>query len=319
MNTSNTHRTSPQSRKPSLKSDEPRSYKDQRDHDTLTAETNPEQFLDTSASTCDYESSLDNMEQEDAIPSIQSESAQIEAEIHGRSGRKRLVIAVSLILSLTCLVVGFFGQPVLDNSNANPTQWRTFGVILSIYSLLPAFFYSFFQHRRTTELVTRRAALQARLDYIEKLRQFSYFERLVEINVTNLRDYYAQVKAHADKSFVASLLVGCVGFLLITIGVVHGCVRPVGDATLTYAATGSGILTEFISAIFFYLYNRTVRQMKEYHDSLLNIQNVLLSFKLVDDIPNMQEKASRIDRLLRYLVGSSVQNSDHQQKTTVET
>jgi hypothetical protein len=44
--------------------------------------------------------------------------------------------------------------------------------------------------------------------------------------------------------------------------------------------------------------------MKEYHDSLLNIQNVLLSFKIVEDIPDPQEKAKMVEQMLSYLLGN---------------
>jgi Cyanobacterial TRADD-N associated 2-Transmembrane domain len=47
----------------------------------------------------------------------------------------------------------------------------------------------------------------------------------------------------------------------------------------SYISTGAGVVTEFIAAVFFYLYNRTVRQMKEYHDSLLSVQNILCPSK----------------------------------------
>lgn len=65
----------------------------------------------------------------------------------------------------------------------------------------------------------------------------------------------------------------------------------------------AGVATEFISAVFFYLYSKTVRQMKEYHDSLLAVQNVLLSFKLVGDTTDPRDKAKMVEMLLQYLVG----------------
>jgi len=70
----------------------------------------------------------------------------------------------------------------------------------------------------------------------------------------------------------------------------------------------SGIATEFISAVFFYLYNKTVIQMKEYHDSLLAVQNVLLSFKLVGDTTDPAQKAKMIEEMLRYLVRPTANN-----------
>lgn len=133
-----------------------------------------------------------------------------------------------------------------------------------------------------------------------------YFQRLVNINVENLSAYYYTVKSHANRSFIASLFVGIVGFALIGAGIaltLHGGSNGPDVARLSGV---SGVATEFISAVFFYLYNRTVIQMKEYHDSLLSVQNILLSFKLVDSTPDAAEKAKMTEQMLQYLVRPSV-------------
>lgn len=70
-----------------------------------------------------------------------------------------------------------------------------------------------------------------------------------------------------------------------------------------YIATGSGIFVEFISGVLFFLYNRTVRQLKEYHDSLINVQNILLSFKLIESIKDEKSKTEMISKMITRLVG----------------
>jgi hypothetical protein len=42
--------------------------------------------------------------------------------------------------------------------------------------------------------------------------------------------------------------------------------------------------------------------MKEYHDSLLTVQNVLLAFKIVGDTKDENEKTKMVGQLLAYLV-----------------
>lgn len=69
---------------------------------------------------------------------------------------------------------------------------------------------------------------------------------------------------------------------------------------LTYIAAVSGIIIEFISGIFFYLYNRTVRELKEYHNSLLDVQNVLLSFNIVQDLEG-EAKAEMLSQVISSL------------------
>jgi hypothetical protein len=134
----------------------------------------------------------------------------------------------------------------------------------------------------------------------------SYFDSLVRINVENLAAYYTLVKAQTDKSFLVSLGVGVIGFVLIVTGLMFGVVETKRSEILSYMSTGSGIITEFIAGVFFYLYNKAVGQMKGYHDSLLVVQNILLSFKLVGDTKDEGEKTKMMGQMLGYLVGSRV-------------
>jgi hypothetical protein len=137
----------------------------------------------------------------------------------------------------------------------------------------------------------------AETDIISPTR-YTYFDKLVEINLTNLEAYYSMVKAHANNSFIVVIYSGILGFLLIITGLCYGFFWTTADKTITYIAAGSGVITEFISGIFFYIYNKTVGQLKDYHDSLLHVQNVLLSFKLIGDIADPAERAGMLKQVL---------------------
>jgi hypothetical protein len=130
----------------------------------------------------------------------------------------------------------------------------------------------------------------------------SYFDRLVDLNITNLGSYYGLVQIHTNNSFVVSIAAGGIGFALIITGVVLGFTGATNAPTITIVSAASGVITEFVASVFFYLYNRTVRQMKEYHDSLVAVQNVLLSFKIVGDTKDESEKAKMVGQMLSYLV-----------------
>jgi hypothetical protein len=106
---------------------------------------------------------------------------------------------------------------------------------------------------------------------------------LVDINLRKLSDYYSLVEQHAARSFITSIVAGSAGFALLTLGLLLGFFLKKSD-TISYLTSGAGLITEFIAAIFFYLYNRTVRQLKEYHDSLLDVQNVFIAFRVVRSV-----------------------------------
>jgi hypothetical protein len=153
------------------------------------------------------------------------------------------------------------------------------------------------------EFLKDRKRIQTRLSGgTQSDDESSYFDRLVSINVENLAADYTLVKVHTNKSFNVAVGVGIVGFALIIVGLAVGFTDAT-KATITYISSGAGVITEFVSGVFFYLYNRTVRQMKGYHDSLLSVQNVLLSFKLVGDTKDDKEKVKMVAQMLGYLIG----------------
>lgn len=128
----------------------------------------------------------------------------------------------------------------------------------------------------------------------------SHFDSLVNINIENLAEYYRLVKGHTQKSFNASLAVAFFGFILICIGLAISFNNNEFNV-FSYVATGSGVLMEFISATFFYLYSKTVRQLKGYHDSLIEVQNMLLSFRLIDATEGQENKVKLTEKMIDYL------------------
>lgn len=131
----------------------------------------------------------------------------------------------------------------------------------------------------------------------------SHFDSLVNINIENLAEYYRLVKTHTQKSFNASLMVALFGFALILLGLILAFTYDEYEK-LAYISTASGIVVEFISATFFYLYSKTVRQLKGYHDSLIDVQNMLLSFRLIDATEEKEHKVKLVEKMMDYLASS---------------
>ena len=57
-----------------------------------------------------------------------------------------------------------------------------------------------------------------------------------------------------------------------------------GKTTPAYVTTASGVITEFIASVFFYLYNKTVSSMSDYHNKLVLSQNVSIALKIAESI-----------------------------------
>ena len=125
------------------------------------------------------------------------------------------------------------------------------------------------------------------------------YENLIKISYTYLDQYYLLVREQAQKSFFITLGISIVGAILVIIGIISmlfGLIEP------SYISAGAGVLTEFISAVFFYLYNRTVISMSRYHNKLVLSQNISLAIKIVDSMPESEQskvKESIITELLK--------------------
>jgi hypothetical protein len=186
-------------------------------------------------------------------------------------------------------------------------------LILGIGSAL--LFISILSQKEFDEVRRRMGRQREERDEREPLTRTNddYFDNLVKINVDNLRDYYALVKVQTNNSFIASIGAGMVGFILIVIGLLMGFINGTNNVTAAYISIASGIITEFISAIFFYLYNQTVRQMKEYHDSLLEVQNILMSFKIIGQMTNEDTKIEALGVMLSSIWGAKSLRSLQQQ------
>lgn len=128
----------------------------------------------------------------------------------------------------------------------------------------------------------------------------SYFDSLVKINVENLSEYYSLVKKHSRQSFILSASVVVLGFVLIVAGVGIGFLDT-QYRNISYVAAASGIIVNFIGGAVFVLYTRTVLQLKQYHDSLLDVQNILLAFKLIEGTNDSSERAKMTQRMIEFL------------------
>ena len=155
--------------------------------------------------------------------------------------------------------------------------------------------------KRLKNITRRRNELENRFSPV-KPKDTAYFEDLVDMNIKNLKEYYGLVKIHTEKSFQATRIAAITGFILIVFGLVIGFVSP-NSVRVADISTASGVIIEFIAGVFFYLYNRTVRQLKEYHDSLLGVQNILLSFKIVGDLKEDEDRVNMLGIMLSSLCG----------------
>lgn len=114
----------------------------------------------------------------------------------------------------------------------------------------------------------------------EKIEE-NFFTKLVKINFKYLDQYYLQTQEQADKSFRLASSASITGLSIIAIGII---MMFFGKTEPAYVTTAAGVISEFIAAVFFYLYNRTVLKMSQYHQKLVITQNISLALKISEDM-----------------------------------
>jgi len=126
-------------------------------------------------------------------------------------------------------------------------------------------------------------ATQKTDDYAQKLESASgpdMFKYLLLINVAAIDKYVAQTRIQAQISFQLCKRVALWSFVLIAAGVALAIYstmwgdRQLGAAELSALA---GIITQFIAAVFFYLYNRTLQQFNLFGEKVSGAERVAIS------------------------------------------
>jgi len=251
----------------------------------------------------------------DPLSEIELEIAELEARLSSLNKKRKSIYTFLALIVFASIGFIFLGSSILEKSGYNIIARKAplIGLISIIYVIFAGGYFSLMRSARISSLERDLDMLKAKRKVILKTLNFernednidknlTYFDRLVEINITNLEAYYRLVKDHTNNSFLASITAGAIGFILIISGMVIGFTAVEKSQYIAYISSGSGILIEFIAGIFFYLYNKTVIQLKDYHDSLIEVQNVLLSFKIVGDTENSEKQTSLMELLLKYLI-----------------
>src|SRR5579864_6409985 len=240
--------------------------------------------------------------------------ATLKGEILGEERRIRFYLyGILAIIGIAVLIVYWSSFHLKDLLVVNPHDFYTylfFGLIFAgILGLATLIYFG----QRINSAYTALTSLKADRDlwsikkritgqFAANFEKPSYLDSLVRINVENLAAFYTLVKGHTDKSYKVAIRVCVFGFFLIVVGIAAGFTNISSPPIGSYIATASGVITEIIAGVFFSAYNRNSRQIKGYYDSLLTVQNMLLSFKFIENTQDENEKAKIVGQMLAYLM-----------------
>ena len=128
-----------------------------------------------------------------------------------------------------------------------------------------------------TKSSKEKKTYQQKLEAAEGADVYKY---VLLINVAALEGYVAQARLQAQQSFDLSKKIAVIGFGTIIVSIclsVFLTMRGIGNLNAAYLAAIAGVLTEFISGVFFFLYSKTLGQINLFHDKLVDMQKTALT------------------------------------------
>lgn len=166
-------------------------------------------------------------------------------------------------------------------------------VILSLIMVL--LLYILKDDLKNKEKIVDKLNIKGLTDKLEE----DFINNLIKINIHQLTSYNNQTKSQANKSFIIASITSLIGFGIVCFGIWFVYLNKLQPG---YFTAGIGVMIEFIAGVIFYLYNKTVVKMGEYHKKLVLTQNIGLALKATDDFEctkKMEVRTKIIEELLK--------------------
>ena len=210
----------------------------------------------------------------------EEEYKKLKVKLNVRQKRKRT--ALNFVRLLTMIVTSVSSYFMIQDYN-----YHIHTVLLVIYSLVIGGTFSILASlyfRMATEMsdgIIQQKILEYELINVQEDVKSDLFENSLNMSYKYLDQYYLQTREQAQRGFFVTVCVAVFGAVLIGIGIVA---MFLGKTSPSYVTCASGVITEFIAAVFFYLYNRTVTSMSKYHNKLVISQNISIALKVADSL-----------------------------------
>lgn len=202
--------------------------------------------------------------------------------------RKNKNLYVAFFALLCAILVGLYIYISIFNSENNI-------MTISISSLTGFFFgtvlfvlYNMYYELRQSSV--QHSILVYEANHIKGSMKEDIFENSINMSYKYLDQYYLQTREQAHRGFFVTLWVAVFGAILTAIGIIA---MFLGHTDPSYITCASGVITEFISAVFFYLYNKTTASMSKYHNKLVLSQNISIALKVADSLPDQDKVTAK--------------------------
>ena len=228
-----------------------------------------------------------------------------------QGGKSKKILLIGSVLA--GIIIAFFMVWHNNLTSENTLLINVgFGAIIGVIIGITVFFIGIIA-LEGKEADIKIQLLKYEADVIKDQIEEDIFENSIKLSYKYLDQYYSQTRAQAQKGFFTTVCVSVFGALLIGVGVI---MMFIGKVEPSYITCASGVITEFIAAIFFYLYNKTITSMSKYHNKLVLSHNISVALKVADSLPDEDKVKAKnliISELLKdinvYLIRNDSENN----------
>ena len=232
---------------------------------------------------------------------------QIKRELIQKYRSKQIYVSylcVSVIIFIILTVAAYNIYPIDHGSYSPPMDYLSFcthyhlDISILLFFLCAVFYVltcsstAMSRHKRLSNLEAHIYAYER--FQLQRNMEKDLYETSIQMSYKYLDQYYRETREQASRGFFITLIVSIIGTLIMVIGIISMFFNATSAA---YVTTASGVIIEFISSIFFHLYNKTIQSMGNYHNKLVLSQNVAIALKVSETIDGPEKNAVKRDMI----------------------
>jgi hypothetical protein len=148
---------------------------------------------------------------------------------------------------------------------------------------------------------------------LERAKVDDVFRYVFLINNAAVENYVSQSRAQAESSFLLSRRAAIAGFALLLASIGIGVAAELANHPLriAYLTAAAGTITQFLSGVFFWLYNRTLQQINLFYQGIMSQQTeALAAIGRASEAARQAEKGHNLQDLIRNGVDRSASGTN---------
>lgn len=143
-----------------------------------------------------------------------------------------------------------------------------------------------FQHSDNKETASIKRETEDTLKDIQQQSDYDIFKLLYK-NVRESTEYYIISKRQANKSFTLAIFSCFLGVIIYICGFL---IVAILDKDIMIFTTISGTIVEVIAGLSFWVYNKCIKQLNEYHKRLSSTEKYLTSIQMADKMEDSRRE-----------------------------